>query len=79
MDACTKVQHRFKQGGVAHRLIANMGTFAAPFAVFVFYQIRAFLNDRNHVVCVLVLNRVLLLFSNKHLSKGIKLIQFLHL
>ena len=50
MDACTKVQHRFKQGGVAHRLVANMGTFAAPFAVFVFYQIRAFLNDRNHAV-----------------------------
>lgn len=63
MDACTKVQHRFKQGGVAHRLIADVGTFAAPFAVFVFYQIRAFLNDRYHVVGVLVV-RVLQLFAN---------------
>ena len=78
MDACTKVQHRFKQGGVAHRLVADVGTFAAPFAVFVFYQIRAFLNDRNHAVGVLVV-RVLQLFANKRLAKGIKLMQFLHL
>jgi len=70
MDACTKVQHRFKQGGVAHRLVADVGTFAAPFAVFVFYQIRAFLNDRNHAVGVLVV-RVLQLFANRHLAKGV--------
>ena len=62
------MQNRFKNGANACCSITYMRTLTEVVALLVLYKIRAFLNDRNHAVGVLVV-RVLQLFANIRLAK----------